>query len=84
VNDNVHESLQQKLPTHCQADTPERCITCSDEMLTVHVLHVDEANQLALVRVADATEEVDISLLTAVAPGERLLVHGGVAIDRAH
>jgi hydrogenase maturation factor len=35
---------------------------------------------LALVLVSDKTEEVDTSLVEEVAPGDILLVHGGVAI----
>jgi hydrogenase maturation factor len=64
----------------CELDTEGHCITCSDEALEVQVLSIDEATGLALVAVEDVTEEVDITLIEHVAPGDLLLVHGGVAI----
>ena len=56
------------------------CITCSDEALSARVLSVDEATRTAVVQIGNATEEVDVSLLDAVLPGDTLLVHGGVAL----
>lgn len=56
------------------------CLTCSDEAMAVKVLSVHQEAGLALVLVSDKTEEVDISLVEEVAPGDMLLVHGGVAI----
>jgi hydrogenase maturation factor len=35
---------------------------------------------VALVTLEEKTEEIDISLVEEVAPGDMLLVHGGVAI----
>lgn len=67
----------------CQLDAEGHCITCSDEALPVTVLHVDSETGLALVAVKDTTEEIDISLVDTVAPGDVLLVHGGVAIGYA-
>lgn len=66
----------------CMLDEEGHCITCSDEMVTVRVLCVDQAMGMASVSVQDVTEEVDISLVDDVAPGNMLLVHGGVAIAR--
>lgn len=83
--------LQQDLTTmrgaSCELDTQGHCITCSDEALQVRVLRVDQENGLALVTVNDTSEEVDITLVESVAPGDLLLVHGGAAIarlDEAH
>jgi len=56
------------------------CLTCSDEAIAVKVLSVHQGAGLALVLVSDKTEEVDTSLVEEVAPGDILLVHGGVAI----
>ena len=56
------------------------CITCSDEAVTVQVLQVDSETGIAFVTVQDKTEEVDITLVEDVMPGDWLLVHGGVAI----
>lgn len=64
----------------CELDAEGHCITCSDEALPAKILRVDEATGLALVEVKDATEEIDITLVDGVAPGDLVLVHGGVAI----
>jgi hydrogenase expression/formation protein HypC len=56
------------------------CITCSDEALQVRVLSLDCDTGVALVELGEKTEEVDVSLVEEVAPGDLLLVHGGVAI----
>ena len=64
----------------CDLDAEGHCITCSDEALPATVLHVDEEYGSALVEINDGTEEIDITLVEEVAPGDRLLVHGGVAI----
>ena len=64
----------------CQLDAEGHCITCSDEVVAVKVLQVEQESRLALVEVEDQTEDVDITLVEHVAPGDMLLVHGGVAI----
>jgi hydrogenase maturation factor len=64
----------------CTLDAEVHCITCSDEVLPARVLRIDELTGLALVTVSDTTEEIDITLVEDVAPGDMLLVHGGVAI----
>lgn len=58
----------------------DHCLTCSDEAIAVKVLSVNEQTGLALVEVRDQVEEVDITLVEDTAPGDSLLVHGGVAI----
>lgn len=58
------------------------CPTCADEALPAAVLCVDHENGWALVQAADGTREIDITLVTAVLPGDTLLVHGGAAISR--
>jgi hydrogenase maturation factor len=64
----------------CELDAEGHCITCSDEAVAVKVLHVEQESGMALVEVEEKTEEVDITLVEHVAPGDMLLVHGGVAI----
>jgi len=66
----------------CTLDGEGHCITCSDEALQVRVLYVDDENGLAQVTLNGAEEEIDISLVESIAPGDVLLVHGGVAIAR--
>ena len=66
----------------CTLDGEGHCITCSDEVLQVRVLYVDDEKGLAQVTLNGAEEEIDISLVESIAPGDVLLVHGGVAIAR--
>jgi hydrogenase maturation factor len=66
----------------CGLDTEGHCITCSDEAQQVRVLNVDEEHGLAQVTLNGIEEEIDISLVERIAPGDTLLVHGGVAIAR--
>jgi hydrogenase maturation factor len=66
----------------CVLDAEGHCITCSDEALQVRVLSVDEANGFAQVTMNGLEEEIDISLIESIAPGDVLLIHGGVAIAR--
>ena len=64
----------------CVLEAARHCVTCSDEALPAKVLRVDQETGLALVTLQDATEEIDITLVEGVVPGDVLLVHGGVAI----
>ena len=66
----------------CTLDAEGHCITCSDEALQVRVLNVDEENGLAQVTLNGMSEEIDITLVESIVPGDILLVHGGVAIAR--
>jgi hydrogenase maturation factor len=66
----------------CTFGADGHCITCSDEALEVRVLYVDEENGLAQVTLDGASEEIDITLVENIAPGDVLLVHGGIAIAR--
>jgi hydrogenase maturation factor len=67
-------------PFACALDAEGHCITCSDEALSVRVLLVDREMEMARVEVQGKEEEVDITLIERVRPGDTLLVHGGVAI----
>jgi D-sedoheptulose 7-phosphate isomerase len=60
--------------------TDEVCVTCGDVALAGAVVRVDGAT--GLVRTAQGEEEADLSLVAPVAPGELVLVHGGVALER--
>jgi hypothetical protein len=77
----VHESIVVDNAC-CQPDAEGHCVTCSDEALPARVLQIDQETGLALVEIKDTTEEVDVTLVEAVAPGDQLLVHGGVALAR--
>ena len=57
------------------------CITCGDVALPLTVVTVDGAD--ATCRDDGGREElVALELVGAVQPGERLLVHAGVALER--
>jgi hydrogenase assembly chaperone HypC/HupF len=59
----------------------DHCITCSDEGIPMRVESVDEARGLALCADDEgARSTVEIALVEPVAPGDRLLVHAGVAL----
>ena len=64
----------------CTLDGEGHCITCSDEAVQMRVVSVNEENGVALVIVDGVKEEVDVTLVEEIAPGDLLLVHGGVAI----
>lgn len=70
---------------NCETDLEGHCATCGDEAQRVRVLSISQMTGTALVEMADTIEEVDVSLVDEVAPGDLLLVHAGVAIgvDRA-
>lgn len=65
---------------HCTTTADGHCVTCSDEAVEVTVLSVDQKCGVALASVQETTEEIDITLIDTVAPGDHVLVHGGVAI----
>jgi len=59
----------------------DHCITCSDEGVPMQVEQIDEAGGLALCAAEDGSKStVEIALVEPVAPGDRLLVHAGVAL----
>jgi hydrogenase maturation factor len=60
--------------------TPERCITCSDEAVEAEVVAVDGLE--AVVLVDGAHECVAVDLVPETVPGDVLLCHAGIALDR--
>ena len=74
------------MPIYCTPSSDGHCITCSDEALPFTVVRVDAEHGVALVSVeeqegtGEKTEEIDITLVDDVVPGNVVLVHGGVAI----
>jgi hydrogenase maturation factor len=65
---------------YCTPTADGHCITCSDEALSATIVSVNQEQGSALVTVQEVTEEIDITLVDTVAPGDIVLVHGGVAI----
>jgi hydrogenase maturation factor len=66
---------------YCDHDSG--CITCGDVAVSMRVLEVDDATALAVCADDDdRTETVDLGIVGAVTPGDRLLVHAGTALTR--
>ena len=78
----VYEERSASDRLFCEGEGEGVCLTCSDEALPARVLSVGEEAGLALVEIDGMLTEVDVSLLDAVAPGDWLLTHGGVALSR--
>ena len=58
----------------------EHCITCSDEAVEAVVVATDGTE--AVVRVAGGEERVAIDLVPDAVPGDLLLCHAGIALER--
>jgi hydrogenase maturation factor len=58
----------------------DHCITCSDEGIPMQVERIDEARGLALCAAEDGSQSTVEIALVDVAPGDRVLVHAGVAL----
>jgi len=59
---------------------PERCITCSDEAVEAEVASVHGME--AIVLVDGAEERVAVDLVPDAGPGDVLLCHAGIALER--
>lgn len=59
---------------------PDRCITCSDEAVEAEVVAVDGLT--AVVRVGSGEERVGIDLVPAAGPGDVVLCHAGIALEK--
>ena len=59
---------------------PERCLTCGDVAVVARVETVDELE--AVVAVGSTRERVGIDLVPDAQPGDRLLCHAGIALER--
>ena len=59
---------------------PEHCVTCSDEAVAATVVAVDGVN--ATVEAGGRRERVGIELVEPVEPGDVLLCHAGIALER--
>ncbi|MBV8529418.1 MAG: HypC/HybG/HupF family hydrogenase formation chaperone [Candidatus Dormibacteraeota bacterium] len=63
-------------------DPPHVCITCSDQLLRMVVERVDESGMIASGSIEGEPAEIGVDLIDGVAPGDILLCHGGVALQR--
>jgi hydrogenase maturation factor len=61
----------------------ERCITCADEGVIARVIELDASTGLARCAGEQGEElAVEVAFVDAVAAGDALLVHAGVALAR--
>jgi hydrogenase expression/formation protein HypC len=58
----------------------DHCITCSDEGVPMQVERIDGDRGLALCSTADGSKSTVEIALVDVRPGDRVLVHAGVAL----
>ena len=67
---------------YCERNDEGHCITCSDEAIAVRVVRLNDASGMAVVTIegSEVEEEIDITLVDELVPGDIVLVHGGVAI----
>jgi hydrogenase maturation factor len=61
-------------------DCGDHCITCSDEGIPMKVERIDESRGLALCAAEDGSKSTVEVALVSVEPGDRVLVHAGVAL----
>ena len=58
----------------------DHCITCSDEGIPMRVERIDDTRGLALCAAEDGSRSTVEIALVDVEPGDRVLVHAGVAL----
>jgi hydrogenase maturation factor len=58
----------------------DHCITCSDEGIPMQVERIDDVRGLALCAAEDGSKSTVEIALVSVRPGDRVLVHAGVAL----
>jgi hydrogenase maturation factor len=58
----------------------DHCITCSDEGIPMQVERIDDRRGLALCSAEDGSKSTVEVALVDVRPGDRVLVHAGVAL----
>jgi hydrogenase maturation factor len=58
----------------------ERCLTCSDEAVAARVVSVDGVE--AVIAAGRDSERVAIDLVPDARPGDLLLCHAGIALER--
>jgi hydrogenase maturation factor len=80
MNDSENDA-NVPLESSCEFDQEGHCISCSDQALPATILSVDHETGVAVAIVNNMQEEVDVTLVGNVTPGDVLLVHGGVAIS---
>jgi hydrogenase maturation factor len=58
------------------------CITCGDVGVEMQVVAIEEGGLATCAAAGGERREVEVALVGAVAPGDRVLVHADVALTR--
>jgi hydrogenase maturation factor len=58
----------------------EHCITCSDEGIPMRVVALTQDGAVCVDEQGTTHQSIAVELVEPVAPGDRVLVHAGVAI----
>jgi hydrogenase expression/formation protein HypC len=61
-------------------DGPARCSTCGDQAVPMRVVSVSDRGAACVDEDGIRHEAIAVDLVEPVAPGDRVLVHAGVAI----
>lgn len=80
--EHLERELAPLISPSCMPDAYEHCITCSDAAVQGRVISFDQATFQATVAIGDSTAEVDTMLIDELAPGDSILIHGGVALAK--
>jgi hydrogenase maturation factor len=64
----------------CDSQAGRHCITCSDEGVSMCVVALSPEGAVCLDDEGERHEGIALDLVEPVAPGDRVLVHAGVAI----
>ena len=58
----------------------DHCITCSDSAVSMRIVSLCEDGAVCVDEGGSTHERIAVELVEPVAPGDRILVHAGVAI----
>ncbi len=62
------------------SDCGDHCVTCSDEGVSMRIVSLSEEGAVCVDEGGSTHERIAVELVEPVAPGDRILVHAGVAI----
>jgi hydrogenase maturation factor len=62
------------------SDCSDHCITCSDEGVSMQVVAMSTEGAVCVDEDGTTHERIAVELVEPVVPGDRILVHAGVAI----
>ncbi len=78
IGEPYEQELRRAAPERAMSE--ERCLTCSDALDEGLVIALDES--AALVSFGERLERIAVELVAPLEVGERVLCHGGVALQK--